>query len=47
MTQWIPAAKPNSLSSIPKAHMVEGENQLLKLSSDVYLHTVTHTHTHF
>lgn len=46
MPQWLPAAKPNGRSSIPKDHMVGGENQLLKLSSDLYSHTVTHACSH-
>lgn len=35
----VPAAKPANLSFIPRTHMVEGEKQLPKLSSD--LHTCT------
>lgn len=29
----VPATKPGTLGSIPRAYMVEGENQLHKLSS--------------
>lgn len=30
------AAKPKYLSSVPEAHMVAEENQLLQLSSDLH-----------
>lgn len=46
LAQWLPAAKPHGQSSIPKDHMVKGENQFLKLSSDLYSHTETHLYTH-
>ena len=36
------AAKPDDLSSIPRAHRVEGENQSPPLSSDLRVHTVAH-----
>lgn len=42
MAQWVkmPAAKHNDLSSNPWYHMVEGENLLSKLSSDIHIHTI-------
>lgn len=36
------AAKPGNLSSIPGTHLVEGQNQLQQLFSDLY--TCEHTH---
>jgi hypothetical protein len=40
------AAKPDYLSLNPGTHMVEGENRLNKLSSDLHKHSVAHTCTH-
>ena len=53
MAQWmrVLTTKPGNLSSIPRTHMVEGENRLLQVvlwSSHTYRSklTITHTHTH-
>lgn len=31
MAQWVPAVKPENLSSIPQIHMVEEVNEVLKM----------------
>lgn len=50
VAQWVEAlaTEPENLSLMPHLHMV-GENELLKVSSDLYICTVAHerlTHTH-
>lgn len=40
------AAKPDSMSSIPRIHKVEGENPLLQLSSDLHMLAAACTHMH-
>ena len=49
MAQWIKvfATKPDSLSSIPTPHLVEGEGDPCKLSSDLHVcpHACAHMHT--
>lgn len=41
----VPAATPGNLNSIPRAHMMEGENQLP--TSDLCAHTCTCGCTHY
>lgn len=40
MAQWVeaPAPKPDNLSSILETHMLEGETEWNKLSSDLHMH---------
>lgn len=41
MAQWLkaPATKPHDPSSVPRTHMVEGDTDSCKLSTDyVYVH---------
>lgn len=41
------ATKSDDLNQSLQTHMVEEENQLCRLSSDLHVHTYhTHTHTH-
>lgn len=37
-------AQPNALSSIPVTHIVEGEKDSLRLSSDFYTSTMAYLH---
>lgn len=54
MAQWVKglADKPNELSSVPKTHMVEGDNCSMTptykqvQNGCVRVHTHTHAHTH-
>lgn len=39
------STKPDELSSVPGIHMVEGGNHFYKLSSDLHMHSGTHTQT--
>lgn len=44
-----PATKVNSLSPMPRIHMVEGESWHCETSSDIYMHEVLqniHNYTH-
>lgn len=40
MPQWKKAlaTKTYNISSVPRIHMVEGENELLRLTSDFHMH---------
>ena len=40
------ATMPAELSSIPRKHVVEGENQLLSVVSDLHMHALAHMHPH-
>lgn len=41
------AAKPADLRSVPETHMVGGEDQFSKLSSDLHMYTLEYTgYTH-
>lgn len=46
--QWVKvlATKTDNMSFSLAVHMVGGENSLHRLSSDLHMHIVVHTHTH-
>lgn len=42
----VPAPTPDNLSSVLGAYMIEQENQLLQVTSDLHMYTVCHPLPH-